>query len=79
MSHSENRPRYPNTKVRDIVLGGHPLRVVAVEITKRIGDLEHTLRYELEGGEPVEIWDVGGTLYIIPKSDAEAGKFPWRD
>jgi hypothetical protein len=36
-------------------------------------------RYELGGGEPVEVWDVGGTVYIVPKSDAEQGRFPWRD
>jgi hypothetical protein len=79
MSHSENRPRYPSTKVHDMILGGDPLRIVAVEVTKRIGVVEHTLRYELEGSEPVEIWGVDGTLYIIPKSDAESGKFPWRE
>jgi hypothetical protein len=62
-----------------MVLGGDPLRVVAIEITARIGNVESTTRYELEGGEPVEVWDVNGTVHIIPKSDAEAGKFPWRE
>ena|ERR1019366_4440928 len=66
-------------QVRDMILGGDPLRVVAIEITHRIHDIESTVRYELEGGEPVEVWDVDGTVHIIPKSDAEAGRFPWRE
>lgn len=71
--------QHEHAQVRDMIVGGDPLRVVAIEMTARVGDIEHTIRYELEGGEPVEVWDVGGTVYIIPKSDAEQGRFPWRD
>jgi len=76
MSHHSE---YKNARVRDMILGGNPLRVAAIEVTHRVGDFERTIRYELDGGEPVEVWDVEGTLHIVPKSDAEAGKFPWRD
>jgi hypothetical protein len=69
----------PDGRVHDMILGGDPLRVVAIEITLRVGDIERVTRYELGGGEPVEVWDVGGTVYIVPKSDAEQGRFPWRD
>lgn len=68
-----------DARVHDMILGGDPLHVVAVEVTHRSGDIERTIRYELDGGEPVEIWDVDGTIYIVPKSDAERGKFPWRE
>ena len=71
--------QYEHAQVRDLILGGNPLRVVAIEMTARIGIVEHTIRYELEGGEPVEVWDVDGTTHIIPKSNAEAGVFPWRE
>ena len=64
--------------VRDMILGDDPLRVVAVEVTSRIGEVERTIRYELEGGKPVEVWQVGDEVYIIPKSEAEQGIFPWR-
>jgi hypothetical protein len=91
MNNTEDNPdvsRYPidpdrghkkQTWVRDMVLGGNPLRLVAVEVTNRVGDLERTIRYELEGGEPVEVWQVGHEVHIIPKSAAEAGEFPWRE
>jgi hypothetical protein len=79
MSQHENEHRYPTARVHDMLLGGVPLRVAAIEITKRIGAVSHTIRYELDGGEPVEVWDVDGDVYIIPKSDAESGKFPWRE
>ena len=73
-----NPTQIKEARVKDMVLGGNPLRVVAVEITKRIGDIESTIRYELEGGEPIELWQVGDDVYILSKSDAEQGKFPWR-
>jgi len=91
MSHTEDGPevsRYPIdldrakkklSWVRSTILGGDPLRVVAIEVTHRIGDIERTVRYELDGGEPVEIWEHKGEVYIIPMSDAEAGRFPWKD
>ena len=66
-------------RVSDMVLGGDPLRVVAVEVTHRVGDVERTTRYELEGGAPVEVWQVGDEVYIVPVSDAESGKFPWKE
>ena len=66
-------------RVSNMILGDEPLRVVAVEVTHRVGDIERTIRYELEGGERVEVWQVGDEVYIIPKSDAESGKFPWRE
>ena len=94
MSHNPNEPRDPpdvsrypidpdharkkRAWVRDMILGDDPLRVVAIEITERVGDVERTVRYELDGGEPVEVWQVGDEVYIIPKSDAEQGRFPWR-
>jgi hypothetical protein len=71
--------KFENSQVSDMILGGDPLRVTAIEITYRVGDIERKTRYELEGGEPVEVWDVGGTVYIVPKSDAEQGRFPWRN
>ena len=79
MDRIKNEPRYPNSRVSDMIVGGEPARVVAIEITKRIGDLEHKIRYELDGGAPVEVWQVGDAVYIIPKSEAESGKFPWRE
>jgi hypothetical protein len=56
---------------------GEPLKVIAIEITDVVGSVSHTTRYELEGGEPCEVWNYDGEVYIIPCSDVAAGRFPW--
>lgn len=66
------------TWVRDIILGDDPPRVIAVDVTERVGDLSRTIRCKIERDKPVEIWQVGDEIYIIPRCDAESGKFPWR-
>lgn len=56
---------------------GRAMFVRAVEITQTVGNISHTIRYELEGGKPVELWEYKGEPYIVTVEDALAGKWPW--
>ena len=88
MSHTENSEMYAprdvdperSRKKRAWLMStlGSPLKVVAIEISDRVGEVQHTTIYHLEGGEPCEVWKYDGEVYIIPCSDAAAGRFPWK-
>ena len=58
---------------------GSPLKVVAIEISDRVGEVQHTTIYHLEGGGAVRRF--GSTTAKSTSSrvsDAAAGRFPWK-
>ena len=56
--------------------GGSALFIRAIEITNTVGGISRKVRYEFEGGHPVEIWATGSLddpFYLVPAEDSLGG------